>query len=152
MRRRLNACALFLFTCGALGMFTSGGIASTAGVDLSIPPVAPADVPAIYHPLIGTSTCGAKKSHIEPDTARSPIVSAKRKGAKVTPRPQRNTEQMETDRRARCGGTIEVGAMYGDCKRKRVGKDFSAFVHTKTAKPFGNYIDCIGLCDMVETF
>ena len=60
MRRRLNACALFLFTCGALGMFTSGGIASTAGVDLSIPPVAPADVPAMYRPLIGTSTCGAK--------------------------------------------------------------------------------------------
>ena len=58
---------------------------------------------------------------------------------------------METDRRARCGGTIEVGAMYGDCKRKRVGEDFSAFVHTKTAKPFGNYRDCIGLCDMVET-
>ena len=25
MRRRLNACALFLFTYGALGMFTSGG-------------------------------------------------------------------------------------------------------------------------------
>ena len=41
--------------------------------------------------------------------------------------------------------------MYGDCKRKRVGKDFSAFVHTKTAKAFGNYRDCIGLCDMVET-
>ena len=90
-------------------------------------------------PIIGTSTCGAKIYHIEPDTARSPRVSARRKGAKVTPRPQRNTEQMETDRRARCGGTIEVGAMYGDCKRKRVGKDFSAFVHTKTAKAFGNY-------------
>ena len=27
--------------------FTCGAIASTAGVDLSIPPVAPADVPAI---------------------------------------------------------------------------------------------------------
>ena len=38
--------------------------------------------------------------NIEPDTARSPIVSARRKGAKVTPRPQRYTEQMETDRRA----------------------------------------------------
>ena len=83
---------------------------------MSIPPVAPADVPAMYRPLIGISTCGAKIYHIEPDTARSPIVSARRKGAKVTPRPQRNTEQMETDRRARCGGTIEVGAMYGDCK------------------------------------
>ena len=113
--------------------------------------MAPADVPAMYRPLIGTSTCGAKIYHIEPDTARSPRVSARRMGAKVTPRPQRNTEQMETDRRARCGGTIEVGAMYGDCKRKRVGKDFSAFVHTKTAKAFGNYRDCIGLCDMVET-
>ena len=97
-------------------------------------------------------TCGAKIYHIEPDTARSPIVSARRKGAKVTPRPQRNTEQMETDRRARCGGTFKVGAMYGDCKRKRVGEDFSALVHAKTAKPFGNYRDCIGLCDMVETF
>ena len=42
--------------------------------------------------------------------------------------------------------------MYGDCKRKRVGKDFSAFVHAKTAKHFGNYRDCIGLCEMVETF
>ena len=88
-----------------------------------LPPVAPADVPAMYRPLIGTSTCGAKIYHIEPDTARSPRVSARRMGAKVTPRPQRNTEQMETDRRARCGGTIEVGAMYGDCKRKRVSKD-----------------------------
>ena len=47
-----------------------------------------------------------------------PLAKSERKaqGAKVTPRPQRNTEQMETDRRARCGGTIEVGAMYGDCK------------------------------------
>ena len=82
-----------------------------------------------------------------------PLAKSERKGkgAKVTPRPQRNTEQTKTDRRARCGGTIDVGAMYGDCKRKRVGKDFSAFVHTKTAKPFGNYRDCIGLCDMVET-
>ena len=79
MRRRLNACALLLFTCGALGMFTSGGIASTAGVDLSIPPVAPADVPAMYRPLIGTSTCGAKIYYIEPDTARSPRVSARAK-------------------------------------------------------------------------
>ena len=54
--------------------------------------------------------------HIEPDTARSPRVGARRMGAKVTPRPQRYTEQKETDRLARCGGTIEVGAMYGDCK------------------------------------
>ena len=38
--------------------------------------------------------------HIEPDTARSPIVSARRKGAKVTQSPQRYTEQIETDRRA----------------------------------------------------
>ena len=89
-----------VFTCGAFGTFTSGGFASTAGVDLSIPPVAPADVPAMYRPLIGTSTCGAKIYHKEPDTARSPSVSARRKSAKVTPRPQRNTEQMETDRRA----------------------------------------------------
>ena len=47
--------------------------------------------------------------------------------------------------------TAKVFCNYGDCKRKRVGKDFSAFVHTKTAKAFGNYRDCIGLCDMVET-
>ena len=141
-----------MFTCGAFGVYLRWFRLHSARVNLSIPPVAPADVPAMYRPLIGTSTCGAKIYHIEPDTARSPRVSARRMGAKVTPRPQRNTEQMETDRRARCGGTIEVGAMYGDCKRKRVGKDFSAFVHTKTAKPFGNYRDCIGLCDMVETF
>ena len=156
---------------------------------MSIPPVAPADVPAIFHPRVGdiylrwgrdvylrcfwcippvvsptlgeskfkytsggscgracnvppidgTSTCGAKIYHIEPDTARSPRVSARRKGAKVTSRPQRYAEQMETHRRARCGGTFEIGEMYGDCKRKRVGEDFSAFVHTKTAKHFGNY-------------
>ena len=43
-----------------LQTFTCGAIASTAGVHLSIPPVAPADVPALYRPLIGTSTCGAK--------------------------------------------------------------------------------------------
>ena len=58
-------------TCGAFGMFTSGGcctglgktlaiwkttcgaIASTAGVHLSLPPVAPADVPSIFHPRVG---------------------------------------------------------------------------------------------------
>ena len=77
MRRRLNACALFLFTCGALGMFTSGGIASTAGVDLSIPPVAPADVPAMYRPLIGTSTCGAKK--ISYRARYRPLANSERK-------------------------------------------------------------------------
>ena len=38
---------------------TCGAIASTAGVGLSLPPVAPADVPAIFHPRIGTFTCGA---------------------------------------------------------------------------------------------
>ena len=48
--------------------------------------------------------------------------------------------------------TAKVFCNYGDCKRKRVGKDFSAFVHTKTAQPFGNCRDYIGLCDMVETF
>ena len=32
---------------------TCGAIASTAGVHLSIPPVAPADVPAIFHPRVG---------------------------------------------------------------------------------------------------
>ena len=55
-------------------------------------------------------------------------------------------------RLARCMETAKVFCNYGDCKRKRVGKDFSAFVHTKTAKAFGYYRDCIGLCDMVETF
>ena len=44
----------------------------SAGVSLRIPPVAPADVPTIYRLLIGISTCGAKNSHIELDTARSP--------------------------------------------------------------------------------
>ena len=34
-------------------MFTCGAIASTAGVDLSIPPVAPADVPALFRPRVG---------------------------------------------------------------------------------------------------
>ena len=34
-------------------MFTCGAIASTAGVGLSIPPVAPADVPALFHPRFG---------------------------------------------------------------------------------------------------
>ena len=66
---------------GSKFVYTSGG---SCGRACNVPP------------LIGTSTCGAKIYHIEPDTARSPIVSAKRKGAKVTPRPQRNTEQMET--------------------------------------------------------
>ena len=40
-----------MFTCGAW-VYTCGAIASTAGVDLSIPPVAPADVPAIFHPRV----------------------------------------------------------------------------------------------------
>ena len=56
-------------TCGAFGMFTSGGAEifmpdgmgvylwwfrlHSAGVRLSIPPVAPADVPAIFHPRVG---------------------------------------------------------------------------------------------------
>ena len=35
------------FTCGATWTTTCGAIASTAGVHLSLPPVAPADVPAI---------------------------------------------------------------------------------------------------------
>ena len=47
--------------------------------------------------------------------------------------------------------TAKVFCNDEDCKRKSVGEDFSAFVHTKTAKAFGNYRDCIGLCDMVET-
>ena len=55
-------------------------------------------------------------------------------------------------RLAHCVETAKVFCNYEDCQCKRVGKDFSAFVHTKTAKPFGNCRDCIGLCDMVETF
>ena len=86
----------WITTCGALDVYLRWFRLHSAGVGLCIPPVAPADVPALYRPLIGTSTCGAKIYHIEPDTARSPRVSARRKGAKVTPRPQRNTEQMET--------------------------------------------------------
>ena len=43
---------------------TCGAIASTAGVGLSLPPVAPADVPAIFHPRIGTSTCGATDNYL----------------------------------------------------------------------------------------
>ena len=46
---------------------TCGAIASTAGVGLSLPPVAPADVPALFHPRVGDIylrwaemfTCGA---------------------------------------------------------------------------------------------
>ena len=53
---------------------------------------------------------------------------------------------------AQCMKTAKVFGNYGDCKRKRVCKDFSAFVHAMTAKPFGNYIDCIVLCDIMETF
>ena len=34
-------------------MYTCGAIASTADVGLSIPPVAPADVPALFHPRVG---------------------------------------------------------------------------------------------------
>ena len=89
-----------MFTCGAFGVYLRWFRLHSAGVNLSIPPVAPADVPAMYRPFIRTSTCGAKIHHIEPDTARSPIVSARRKGAKVTQSPQRYTEQIETDRRA----------------------------------------------------
>ena len=153
-----------MFTCGAFGVYLRWFRLHSARVNLSIPPVAPADVPAIFHPKIRTFTCGAlgclptvfrprgavftcgadiylRCKNISYRARYRPLANSerKRKGAKVTPRPQRYTEQIETDRRARCGGTIEVGAMYEDCKRKRVGEDFSAFVHTKTAKAFGNY-------------
>ena len=49
-----------MFTCGAFGVYLRWFRLHSAGVNLSIPPVAPADVPAMYRPLIGTSTCGAK--------------------------------------------------------------------------------------------
>ena len=48
--------------------------------------------------------------------------------------------------------TAKVFCNDEDYKRKSVGEDFSALVHMKTAKPFGNYRDCIWLCDIVETF
>ena len=56
---------------------TCGAIASTAGVDLSLPPVAPADVPAIFHPRIGTSTCGAK--NISYRARYRPLAKSERK-------------------------------------------------------------------------
>ena len=37
----------------AIWKTTCGAIASTAGVDLSLPPVAPADVPALFRPRVG---------------------------------------------------------------------------------------------------
>ena len=46
-----------MFTCGAW-VYTCGAIASTAGVGLSIPPVAPADVPAIPAQDFGIFTSG----------------------------------------------------------------------------------------------
>ena len=46
-------------TCGATLTTTCGAITSAVGVHLSIPPVAPADVPALFHPRIRTFTCGA---------------------------------------------------------------------------------------------
>ena len=48
------------FTCGATWTTTCGAITSAVGVHLSIPPVAPADVPALFHPRIRTFTCGAE--------------------------------------------------------------------------------------------
>ena len=47
---------------------------------------------------------------------------------------------------------LEVAEHRKTAKARGANKDFSAFVHAKTAKHFGNYRDCIGLCDMVETF
>ena len=92
--------AVLTSTCGAFGclppvvsptlggskfVYTSGG---SCGRACNVPPI---DWDIYLR---------CKKYHNKPDTARSPRVSARRKGAKVTPRPQRNTEQMETDRRA----------------------------------------------------
>ena len=42
-----------LYLPAVLQTITSGGFASTAGVGLSIPPVAPADVPALFRPRVG---------------------------------------------------------------------------------------------------
>ena len=61
----------------AIWKTTCGAIASTAGVNLSIPPVAPADVPALYRPLIGTSTCGAK--NISYRARYRPLAKSERK-------------------------------------------------------------------------
>ena len=49
----------------------------SAGVSLCIPPVAPADVPALYRPLIGTSTCGAK--NISYRARYRPLAKSERK-------------------------------------------------------------------------
>ena len=51
--------AVLTSTCGAFGVYLRWFRLHSAGVGLSIPPVAPADVPAIFHPIIRTSTCGA---------------------------------------------------------------------------------------------
>ena len=110
--------------------------------------MAPADVPAMYRPLIGTSTCGAKIYHIEPDTARSPRVNARRR-AQRSQQDRRGTRSkwrligardvVGLLRLAQCMETAKVFCNDEDCKRKSVGEDFTAFVHTKTAKAFGNY-------------
>ena len=52
------------FTCGATWTTTCGAITSAVGVHLSIPPVAPADVPALFHPRIRTFTCGATNFYL----------------------------------------------------------------------------------------
>ena len=121
----------------------------SAGVNLSIPPVAPADVPALYRPLIGTSTCGAKnisyRARYRP-LAKSERKAQGRKGhTKTAEEHGANGDCIGARdvvgllRLAQCMETAKVFCNYEDCKRKRVGEDFSAFVHTKTAKHFGNY-------------
>ena len=47
-----GGCCTELSKTLAIWVTTCGAIASTAGVGLSLPPVAPADVPAIFHPRV----------------------------------------------------------------------------------------------------
>ena len=66
-----------MFTCGAFGVYLRWFRLHSARVDLSIPPVAPADVTAMYRPLIGTSTCGAK--NISYRARYRPLANSERK-------------------------------------------------------------------------
>ena len=66
-----------MFTCGAFGVYLRWFRLHSAGVNLSIPPVAPADVPALYRPLRRSSTCGAK--NISYRARYRPLAKSERK-------------------------------------------------------------------------
>ena len=108
--------------------------------------MAPADVPAIPAQELGHLPAVLKIYNIEPDTARSPRVSARaqrshqdRKGTRSKWRLIGARDVVGLLRLAQCMETAKVFCNDEGCKRKRVGEDFSAFVRTKTAKAFGNY-------------